>query len=186
MAGKRRILLHACCAVCFEAVVPALEEEGWAVTAYFYNPNIHPFREFQKRLRAIEVAAEARKVPLEADREYGLAFYLEKILAGDGDRCGRCYRARLDAAAEMAKREGFAAFTTTLLASNHQKHEVVRREGEAAGLRRGTEFVYHDWRDRMPSGVEAARKRSLYRQQYCGCIWSEYERFGPDGKRAGE
>ena len=186
MAGKRGILLHACCAVCFEAVIPALEEEGWAVRAYFYNPNIHPFGEFQKRLRAIEVAAEARKVPLEADRGYGLAFYLERILAGEGDRCERCYRARLDAAAGAAKRGGFEAFTTTLLASSHQKHEVVRREGEAAGRRCGTEFVYCDWRGRMVLGVEAARKRSLYRQQYCGCIWSEYERFGPNRERAGE
>ena len=179
------LLAHACCGLCMAAILDRVRRFS-RFEIFFYNPNIHPFGEFQKRLRAIEVATEARKTPLVADREYGLAFYLERILAGEGDRCERCYRARLAAAAETATREGFEAFTTTLLASRHQKHEVVRRAGEAAGRAAGTEFVYCDWRGRMVSGVEAARKRSLYRQRYCGCIWSEYERFGPNRERAGE
>lgn len=185
MAGPR-ILLHTCCAVCFEAAFPALEEEGREVTAFFHNPNIHPYREFEKRLRAVEVITDSRKVPLVADKGYGLEMYLSTILPEGPNRCGMCYRVRLEAAAREAKRLGCEAFTTTLLVSKHQKHLEVKAAGEAAGAAAGVEFVYRDWRDRMESGIESAKKRSLYRQQYCGCIMSEYERFGPGCNPAGE
>jgi len=179
LAGEGRILLHTCCAVCFEAVYGALVAEGYGVTAYFYNPNVHPYREFARRVRAAEVAAQARKVELIAEKSYGLQTYLDEILAARGGRCRACYRLRLDRAAAEAAARGFERFTTSLLASPHQKHESVRAAGEAAALRHGVEFVYADWRSRMQLGIESARRRSLYRQQYCGCIWSEYERFGP-------
>lgn len=194
MSARRRILLHTCCAVCFEAVVGELEKEGWEVTAFFYNPNIHPYREFAKRLRASEVAAEGRKVPLVSEKSYGLQTYLDEILpAGDARRtastqarCGACYRLRLDRTAREAAANGFDAFTTTLLASGHQDHDEVLRAGEAASALRSVEFLARDWRDRLGAGLESARRKSLYRQQYCGCIWSEYERFGPKAGANGE
>ena len=151
--------------------------EGYEVTSFFYNPNIHPYLEFQKRLRAIEVATDSRKVPLFADREYGLELYLARILPAGAGRCEMCYRVRMEAAAAAAMEKGFDAFTTTLLVSRHQKHEAVKAAGEAAGAELGVTFLYRDWRDRLEQGIESAKKRSLYRQQYCGCIWSEYERF---------
>ena len=186
MGGKGDILLHTCCAVCFEAVFDALVEDGRAVTAFFYNPNIHPYREFQKRLRAVEVATGARKVRLIADRRYGLQAYLDDILPAGGGRCRACYRLRLREAARVAAARGIGAFTTTLLASPHQKHDEVAAEGRSAAEEAGLEFFYCDWRGRMPMGVESAHRKSLYRQHYCGCIWSEYERFHHTGQRAGE
>ena len=186
MNGKGKLLLQTCCAVCLEAVVPALDEDGWLVTIFFYNPNIHPYREFKKRLRAVEVACDSRKVTLLADREYGLATYLEEVSATGPERCAACYRLRLDRAAAEAKRGGFDVFSTTLLTSRHQKHAAVKSAGERAGASAGVEFLYRDWRDRLEGGIESARRRSLYRQQYCGCIWSEYERFGPKSAAAEE
>lgn len=184
--ARARILLHSCCAVCFEAVCPALVEDRWDVTARFYNPNIHPYREFAKRLRALEVAADSRKIPVVADKEYGLGLWLAEILPCGAGRCRACYRMRLGEAAARAREGGFDAFTTTLLASNHQDHEAVRAEGEAAGVAEGVRFLYADWRGRLESGIESAKRRSLYRQQYCGCIMSEYERFGQRAEPAGE
>ena len=186
MSKGGSILLHTCCAVCFEAVYPVLLDEGRQVTAFFYNPNIHPYREFAKRLRAAEVATEARKVPLIAEKSYGLQTYLDEILTADAGRCQACYALRLERTAAEAAKRGFDAFTTTLLTSPHQKHEAVRSAGESASARHGVAFLYRDWRDRMQIGLESAKRRSLYRQQYCGCIWSEYERFGPHDGRAGD
>ena len=186
MADKGEILVHTCCGVCFEAVIGALFDEGYGVTAFFYNPNVHPYREFAKRLRAAETAAEAHKVRLLADKEYGLQLYLDRILSAAGGRCEACYAVRLEEAARTAAREGIGAFTTTLLASCHQKHEAVAEAGRTAAAREGIECVYRDWRGRLALGIEQAKRRSLYRQQYCGCIWSEYERFGRDVEGAGE
>ena len=186
MSQTRDILLHTCCAVCLEAVLPALEDEGFSVTAFFFNPNIHPYREFMKRLRAVEVSAESHKTPLIADKEYGLALYVDEILPHGAGRCRACYSVRMKASAQAAARVGACAFTTTLLASSHQKHELVASVAETEASAAGVEFLYRDWRPRLDAGIEAARRRSLYRQHYCGCIWSEYERFGPKPDGAGE
>lgn len=195
MVARPRILLHACCAVCMESVIDVLISEGWDVTVFFYNPNIHPYQEFEKRLRAIEVACEARKVPLVADKNYGLALYLAEILSAGSGRCGACYALRLGMTARFARggaaggegaHAAFDAFTSTLLTSSHQDHAAVKEAGEAAGAATGARFIYGDWRDRLAIGIERAKKRSLYRQRYCGCIMSEYERFGPRKPRAGE
>lgn len=185
VVARPKILLHTCCAVCFEAVYPALEELGYEPTAFFFNPNIHPYREFEKRLRATEVAAEERKVELLAERSYGLQLYLDEILPAGDRRCRACYALRLDATAREAAGRDFDCFTTTLLASPHQKHDQVREAGEAGAAGGGIDFLYRDWRDRMDEGIRRARKRSLYRQRYCGCIWSEYERFAPTAARPG-
>jgi len=159
--------------------MPELDRLGYETVAFFFNPNIHPYREFRKRLRAAEVAAEARKVELVTERTYGLQQYLDEILPAGCRRCRACYDLRLGRSAREAARRGLDCFTTTLLVSTHQKHEQVRAAGEAAGERHGIEFVYRDWRERMAEGIASAKRRSLYRQQYCGCIWSEYERFAP-------
>ena len=179
MGTRPRILLHTCCAVCFEAVVDQLDERGWEVTAFFYNPNIHPYREFAKRLRAAQVATQARKVELVEEKSYGLQTYLDEILPRGDQRCAACYQLRLGRTAGEAAARDFDAFTTTLLASRHQKHGEVEAAGRRASEVHGVEFYYRDWRERLEGGMESARRKSLYRQQYCGCIWSEFERFGP-------
>lgn len=184
--SRRKTLLHTCCAVCFEAASQALLDEQLDFEAYFYNPNIHPYREFRKRLRAAEVAAEIRKIPIAVEKSYGLQTYLDEILPAGRGRCRACYRKRLSATADEARRLGFDCFTTTLLVSTHQDHEAVKAEGEAAAEVHGVEFLYRDWRERAQAGLESARRKSLYRQQYCGCIWSEYERFRGQSSPPGE
>jgi hypothetical protein len=100
---------------------------------------------------------------------------------------------RLEETARVAAERGFSAITTTLLASGHQDHEAVRRMGEQAAAGRGLAFHYEDWRPLGKRGHEDAKRRHLYRQQYCGCIFSEEERFAPTslhlyrgGKTAGQ
>jgi len=95
------------------------------------------------------------------------------------ERCLACYRMRLAETARVAAEKGFSAMTTTLLASEHQDHEAVRRLGEEAAAARGLGFHYEDWRPRAGRGREEAKRRSLHRQQYCGCLFSEEERFAP-------
>lgn len=169
-----KVVLHACCAPCLAGVLPAFEGE---VSAFFYNPNIHPLLEFRKRLKAVDVLAERLGFPMEAVREYGLHRFLQLVgPAGEG-RCPICYRERLERTAEHAARIGADAFSTTLLSSRHQDHEAVRRAGDAAAAKAGVRFLYMDLRHLADAGHEIAKKMSLYRQQYCGCIFSELDRY---------
>ena len=177
-----RVLLHTCCAVCLSGPCSALSREGKEVTPFFYNPNIHPFLEFRKRLKAVEVLAEAMKIPARYDDTYDLELFFRTVLADLSDRCRLCYRLRLRQTALCAAETGVGAFATTLAASPHQKHDILREEGEQAADDFSVEFVYRDWRALHPENVESAKKRSLYRQQYCGCVWSEQERYRDTSK----
>lgn len=170
-----KLLLHTCCAPCFLGCFDALRCDG--LVAYFYNPNIHPFREFAKRLRAMEVSAERYGVELVAMKDYGLEEFLGVVGWGEG-RCERCYRLRLERSFELAHQRGFDAITTTLLSSPYQRREAIQRIGGELGERWGIEFLMPNLTGCHEKGVELARRFSLYRQQYCGCIFSEYERFG--------
>ncbi len=173
---SKLIVLHTCCASCLAATLPAFAELG-AVLPFFYNPNIHPFVEFRKRLRAFEVFAERRKITVDAVREYGLHRFLELVESDGSGRCLACYRERLGRTACRAAEVGAGAFSTTLVSSTHQDHDMIRRAGEAAAAESGVEFIYRDLRAAAADGLAVAKKMSLYRQQYCGCIFSEYERY---------
>lgn len=147
------------------------------VSPYFYNPNIHPLLEFRKRVKALDVFAERRKISCEVEREYGLHRFLQLVPSDGSGRCAACYRERLGRAARRAAELGADAFSTTMLSSAHQDHDAIRRAAEEAASEAGVEFIYRDLRDRADDGLAVARKMSLYRQQYCGCIFSEYERY---------
>jgi predicted adenine nucleotide alpha hydrolase (AANH) superfamily ATPase len=97
----------------------------------------------------------------------------------EGERCRICYHMRLRHAAQLARRGRFDAFSTTLLYSKFQKHDLIREIGESAGAEAGVTFLYRDWRDGWKEGVEASKAMGLYRQAYCGCILSEQERYAP-------
>ena len=92
-------------------------------------------------------------------------------------RCLYCYHDRLLATAQVAKRGNFSHFTTTLLYSKHQKHEIIREMGESLGRKYGVKFFYQDFREGWKEGIQCSLELGLYRQQYCGCIYSEKERF---------
>ncbi len=179
-----RLLAHVCCAPCWLACAPAwdrLVAPAGRWQALFVNPNVHPLIEFRRRLKAVQVLAHDRRWPLLAEEGYGLRKFLDEVdWRGEG-RCGDCYRLRLRATAEEARQRGFDHFTTTLLASIHQCHQLVSRVGEEVGRQVGVEFVAEDWRPLAGRGHEEARRRSLYLQQYCGCIFSEFERYRDTG-----
>jgi len=178
-----RILLHICCGPCACYPVGALRSQGHEVTGFFYNPNIQPFREFERRLEALRSLAESEGVPLVEDLEYDIVAYLKAALADPGfpARCGPCYLKRLDRAAAYARREGYDAFSTTLLVSPYQRHDGVKDAGERASLEHGIPFYYEDFRPGWGQGMKIAREKGLYRQGYCGCVFSEVERYRKTG-----
>jgi len=172
-----KILLHICCANCAISPVSIIREEEHEVVGYFFNPNIHPYQEFQKRLDALK--QYSGKVGLEViyREEYLLEEFLRDVSHHEKERCQYCYRLRLRAAAQEAKDQGFDAFSTTLLESVHQNHTLIKETGERMGKEEGIAFYYKDFRQKRKQGREASRAMGLYRQQYCGCIYSEKERF---------
>ena len=177
-----RILLHTCCAVCLPGPLEALKGGGDEVAPFFYNPNIQPLLEFRKRLKAFRVLAESTGIRVEFDQTYDLELFFRTVLADMANRCALCYRLRLGEAARRAAEGGYEAFATTLSASPHQKHDLIRAEGERAGREHAVAFVYRDWRALHEANVALARRRSVFRQQYCGCVWSEQERYQDTSK----
>lgn len=173
-----KTLLHVCCASCFIGVLMALRREGIEVEGFFHNPNIHPFLEFRKRIKALKVYLESDKVPTMIDDEYGLERFVREVYHPDRcRRCEACYEARLRRTAEVAREKGFDRFTTTLLVSPHQYHKMIREVGERVAAKVGVGFLYRDFRPFHEAGNDEAKRRHLYRQQYCGCCFSEYERY---------
>jgi len=177
-----RVLVHTCCGVCLPGVVEALRGGGDEVVPLFYNPNIQPLLEFRKRLKAFRVLAESMGIPVEFDDTYDLELFFRTVLADMANRCALCYRLRLGETARRAAASGYEAFATTLAASPHQKHALIRAEGERAGEEHGVAFLYRDWRAVHEANVAEARRRSIFRQLYCGCVWSEEERYRETSK----
>ncbi len=174
--AKMKLIVHVCCAPCLAGTLDVFAALG-SVMAYFCNPNIHPLLEFRKRLKAFEVFADRSKIAFDADREYGLCDFLRQVRPDGAGRCLVCYRERLRRTARYATGVRANAFSTTLLSSTHQDHEAIRRAGEEAANEFGVPFLYRDLRHLAGAGEAIAKKMSIYRQQYCGCIFSEYERY---------
>ncbi len=172
-----RILLHTCCAPCSTVPVPELTKDGYEVVAFFFNPNIHPYQEFRNRLKAMEQFVGSSGISAIFFRGYPLEGFLRAQMTRLDSRCEVCYELRLQAAAERAKQEGAKLFSTTLLISPYQKHELLREIGERVGKEAGIEFLYRDWRTRFRESRKLAREQELYLQKYCGCIFSEKERY---------
>lgn len=172
------ILIHACCAHCLAKTLAGLARDlpDHAPVAFWGNPNIHPLIEWRRRLKAVKMLAERVRLPLVADETYGLVDFCRAVHGHEAvpERCTRCYALRLGRAARVAREKGCAAFTTTLVTSTHQDHALIRAAGEAAAAAEGVPFVYRDWRE-VPA--DPAQIQMLYRQQYCGCVFSEYDRF---------
>ena len=172
-----KVLLQVCCANCAIYPYELLRERGIEVTGYFFNPNIHPYQEYEKRRNAVAEYSGKTGLQMIYRDEYLLEEFLKNVAHQPGERCGYCYRVRLEAAAKEARDQGFDAFSTTLLQSNYQDHAKIRETGEAIGRETGIPFHYEDFRQGWRRGVEVSKAMGLYRQQYCGCIYSEKERF---------
>lgn len=178
-----RVMVHACCGPCSIYPVDALRAEGFELRLYFYNPNVQPYQEHERRREAMATVADSRNVPLIMDDRYDLEAWLRMMSFRESQRCRLCYHHRLTAAAGVARKGGYDAFTTTLLYSKQQDHDLVRELAEAAAEEAGVRFLYRDFRKGWKAGIEAGKKMGIYRQNYCGCIYSERDRFlGPPGR----
>lgn len=172
------VLLHTCCGPCATYVVRCLREQGLEVSAYWYNPNVHPFREHQRRLEAMQEFAQAASLPLIVEEGYDMLEYFRAVVGHEGNRCPDCYRMRLSKTAEAARQRGLEAFTTTLLISPYQKHGLLRQIGKKAARESGVRFHYGDFRPGFRESHRLSRELGLYHQGYCGCVYSEWERYG--------
>lgn len=171
------ILLHICCGPCAIYPVEQLRREGHNVLGYFHNPNIHPYREFKRRTAALRAYAASAGLEVDIDTSYGLTEFLRKVVFHETDRCGLCYAMRLEQAALQAAQVGAKAYTTTLLYSRYQNHQLLIAQGEQFGQAYGVDFLYRDFRSGWQEGIDKSIALDLYRQPYCGCIYSEQERY---------
>ena len=171
-----KLLLHVCCAPCACALLPHFAK-SYQVLGYFYNPNIHPLLEFRKRLKAVKLLQEQEHFEARFEEDYGLMLFLNKVDYRSEKRCCDCYFLRLAASAKKARELKCDAFTTTLLASPHQGFAQVVEIGRKVSGDSGVKFLEEDLRPLHSEGLKVARQKMLYRQQYCGCIFSEWERF---------
>ena len=172
-----KALLHICCSVCALGAFRQLRDEGWKVRGYFFNPNIHPLIEFRRRKKSVKVLQEHIPLPVEYDEEYGLWDFLREVDHESGQkRCLECYRLRMEHTARKAAELEADAFTSTLLTSYRQDQDGLKRIGQECGDRHGVDFLFRDWEGLSEENRDEARELGLYRQQYCGCIFSEKER----------
>ncbi len=182
MVAPKPILLHSCCAPCTIYPLRSLSEEGYSPKCFFYNPNVHPYTEFKRRLDAMKVFVLDTGVGALIDDDYGLDVFLKAVYGSD-DRCVLCYEMRLFETARQCQERQLERFTTTLLYSKHQKHDVIADVCRQAASKHGVEFVYMDFREGWKEGIAESKRMGLYRQQYCGCIFSEQERYVTGEKR---
>ena len=172
-----RILLHTCCGPCAIYPLRTLRTAGHDVTGFFYNHNIHPYQEFVRRRDAVVQMAEQEALPLIMDDTYDLEDFLAHVAAEPDKRCSYCYESRLRKTTEAALAGGFEAFTASLLYSRYQRHDEIRKLGEQIGSEFGVAFYYQDFRSGWQEGIRLSKESGLYRQQYCGCVYSEKERY---------
>jgi epoxyqueuosine reductase len=178
------VLLHICCGPCALFPLRSLRASGHSVTGFFYNHNIHPYQEYARRLAAAQEMAEQESLPMILRDEYDLEGFLANVAAAPDKRCSYCYASRLRATAAVAAEQGFDAFTASLLYSRFQRHDQIRELGEQAAQDYGIPFYYEDFRPGWQEGIRLSKELGLYRQQYCGCIYSEKDRYLPKDKSA--
>ena len=181
----KRLLLHSCCAPCSSYVIEYLSSY-FSITVFYYNPNIYPEQEYGKR--AEEQREFIRRFPakypaqflygeFEPERFYEAVKGLEREKEG-GERCFCCYRLRLEETAKMAKRLGMDSFTTTLSISPLKQAVKLNEIGEALSEEYGIPYLVSDFKKKngYKRSVELSKEYGLYRQDYCGCIFSKMER----------
>ncbi len=172
-----KTLLHICCAPCANACIDALRQEGVDVTGFWYNPNIHPFTEYRSRRNCLRTYAQDIGLPLQERDDYGLRPFVRAVAADIPGRCVKCYELRLFEAARQAKAGGFDSFTSSLFISPYQNHALLLETAQRAAAEHGVGFLYRDFRPLFRAGQERARALGFYMQKYCGCVFSEEERY---------
>lgn len=177
MPPKPSLLLHVCCAPCSPYVIKLLQKD-YDVTAYFYDPNIHPEEEYRFRLEEMKRFSHEISLPLVA-AEYDVERWFEITRGHEndkerGERCNLCFDLRLDKAAWFAKNNGFELFTTVLTTSPHKDAKIINRIGQSLSEKYGIKFLEGDFKkkDGFKKSVAMSKEHGLKRQDYCGCIYS--------------
>ena len=173
----KSVLIHVCCAHCAAYTVDHWRQNGYEVGALWYNPNIHPYSEHQHRLEGMQSLAKEINLPLIVSDGYDMIEYFRRVAGDESRRCQYCFDLRLAKTTEITRQMGFGAFTTTLLISPHQKHDLLKEIGSKLAEGKDIEFLYADLRKRYSDSRHLTKPLNLYRQQYCGCVYSEWERY---------
>ena len=173
----KKTLLHCCCAPCSVSCIQTLRSEGIEPVGLWYNPNIHPYQEYRARRDTLMAYAPSVNMELIVLEEYGLRDFVRAVSEDIDHRCAYCYEHRIEGTARYAAEHGFSAFTTTLLASLYQDHNGIVRAAERYAKEYGVEFLYRDFRPNFRAGNQKARELGFYMQKYCGCVFSEQERY---------
>lgn len=172
-----KLLVHTCCGPCSIYPIQVLRDERHDVMGFYYRHNIHPYTECMRRQETLTAYADSISLKLIVQPGYEIEGFLRNVAFREADRCTYCYHDRLTTTAHFAKKGKFDGFTTTLLYSRFQKHDQIRSIGEAVGRSVSVPFYYRDFRDGWKAGIEASKRLGMYRQPYCGCIYSEKERY---------
>lgn len=173
-----KILLHVCCAPCSIMSIKKLRELNHDVTGFWYNPNIHPYKEYEARRECLKEYTKSIGVECIIEDEYGLDEFCKNVVNNLNSRCvDYCYPVRLKRTFEYAKENGYDAVTTSLLYSIYQKHDYIKFLCEKYSKEFEIEFLYRDFRMGFWEGHNKARELGLYMQKYCGCVFSEEDRY---------
>ncbi len=172
------ILLHTCCAVCLIYPLEKLRAQGFQAEGFFYNPNIHPFSEYKARRQAVEQISVTAGVNITFPEYLPQEFFQAvNTKENPAQRCPICWSLRLKQTALEAKKRGFHFFSTTLLVSPYQNQDTLKELGEQISKDTGVGFYYEDFRPGFRKAHDQAKAAGIYCQKYCGCIYSEMERF---------
>ncbi len=174
-----KILLHICCAPCSIKCIENLRKDN-DIVGYWYNPNIHPYIEHKNRIDTLEKYLNDINIKLIKNDVYDLKKFVNFLYPDFTNRCYKCYKIRLEEVAKYAKENGFDSFSTTLLISPYQKHDTIKEIGYELEKKYNIKFLYQNFRPYFKEGQEMAKKLNLYMQKYCGCIFSEEERYKKD------
>ena len=172
-----RVLLHTCCAPCSVYCVDLLRSEGIEPVSFWFNPNIHPYQEYKARRDALREYAAAVNMELIVREDYGLRSFVRAVADDIEHRCRHCYTSRMEETARFAAEHGFTHFTSTLLVSPYQDHNGICEAANELARQYGVSFLYRDFRTGFRDGQTKAREHNLYMQKYCGCIFSEEDRY---------
>ncbi|MEW6107648.1 MAG: epoxyqueuosine reductase QueH [Nitrospirota bacterium] len=179
-----KILMHICCANCGIYPLETFLHKGIHAIGLWYNPNIHPYIEYSNRLDSVRKLQRLRDIDMEYIDEYELDGFLGSVVNQGSNRCAICYSIRLGKTAEIAKKMGADGFTTSLLASPYQKFDMIIDIGKETGRKLGIQFYFEDFRKGWHISRSVSAGYGLYRQKYCGCIYSEMDRYRGKNKKA--
>lgn len=173
----QKLLLHTCCGPCVAGIFTELQEQ-YNLTVYFYNPNIHPQEEYEKRKKETIRLCEELKIDfIEGDYNVEDWFAWAREYSQEregGERCSKCFTMRLEQTARFAKENNFDIFASTLTSGRNKPADVINPLGESLGEKYGVEFLAEDWKKggRQEKGLQVCKAKDIYRQHYCGCIYS--------------